>query len=169
MTNPITAIVDETGMPEKVNKYAKVQAEKGGFYIKMGNNIAKHRKALKITQERLAEKLGISRVALTNIENGKQRLAVHMVNDICMILKTTIDTLINGKAVCLNPPLTSEYSQNRVEVKEQDSSEWNAALDAAVKVLHNSRNAYSDMNTIIGNEMVHEINGIIEKLQSLRK
>ena len=41
---------------------------------KMKNNIEKFRKELNLSQEQLAEKANISRMTISNIESGKQKI-----------------------------------------------------------------------------------------------
>jgi len=64
------------------------------MYIELGGAIKERRKALKLTQEKLSVKLGISRTALTNIEAGRQRLHVHKLCDISMALDLDVQDLI---------------------------------------------------------------------------
>ncbi|MFA5030331.1 MAG: helix-turn-helix transcriptional regulator [Patescibacteria group bacterium] len=52
------------------------------FYKKLGENIAKARSETKVTQAELAEKTGLSRTTITNIERGRQKpsfLAVQLI------------------------------------------------------------------------------------------
>lgn len=46
------------------------------IYPVIGEHIRRRRKLLKLTQEKLAPRLGISRASLANIETGRQRLLV---------------------------------------------------------------------------------------------
>lgn len=46
-------------------------------YLKIGRIIQARRKALGMKQEELAQKLGISRGGLANIETGRQNMLVH--------------------------------------------------------------------------------------------
>lgn len=67
------------------------------FYETMGKRIKSRRKNQGETQEDLADALGISRVSMVNIENGKQRLPIHIINDICTLLKTNINALVPNR------------------------------------------------------------------------
>jgi transcriptional regulator with XRE-family HTH domain len=55
-----------------------VAAPKGPFYQQLGKRIAKARRDRKLTQDRLAATIGISRTSVTNIEKGRQLVAVHV-------------------------------------------------------------------------------------------
>jgi len=47
------------------------------FYRRLGRAVAKRRDELGLTQGEVAEKLGLSRASLANLENGRQRIMVH--------------------------------------------------------------------------------------------
>lgn len=48
-----------------------------GFYREIGRRIATRRGALPLTQEKLGERVGLSRASVSNIERGDQRLLAH--------------------------------------------------------------------------------------------
>ena len=56
------------------------------FYARLGALIRDKRRANSITQERLAERLGLSRTTVVNIEKGRQRIAVHQLVDLSDVL-----------------------------------------------------------------------------------
>lgn len=64
------------------------------FYHRVGSNIRSRRKALNLSQEELATRISISRVSLTNIENGQQKLSLYRFMQIADALNTPIDSLI---------------------------------------------------------------------------
>ena len=47
------------------------------LYRRLGRAVAERRGELGITQSAVAEKLGLSRASLANLENGRQRIMVH--------------------------------------------------------------------------------------------
>ena len=47
------------------------------LYRRLGQTVAKRRRELRLTQSDIAEKLGLSRASLANLENGRQRIMVH--------------------------------------------------------------------------------------------
>lgn len=67
---------------------------KNWFYTKMGENIKKQRKLCGDTQEALSDALGISRVSVNNIENGKQYMPLFLLFRLAKLLNTTVDGLI---------------------------------------------------------------------------
>lgn len=50
------------------------------FYIEFGQNVRRHRQrvGVKLSQESLAKRVGLSRTSVTNIEKGRQQLPLHM-------------------------------------------------------------------------------------------
>jgi len=47
------------------------------LYRRLGRTVADRRRELGLTQSTVAEKLGLSRASLANLENGRQRIMVH--------------------------------------------------------------------------------------------
>src|SRR5436190_13696447 len=68
------------------------------FYEDVGCLIREERKGQKFTQERLADAASLSRVSITNIESGKQRVPLHTLVDIADVLNVPVERLIpSGK------------------------------------------------------------------------
>lgn len=55
------------------------------------------RKALRLTQEEFAEKIGLSRSYINLIEMGKKNPADRTIRDICRIFKVNYDWLVYGE------------------------------------------------------------------------
>ena len=70
--------------------------------IKIGGYILRLRKAAGMTQKQLAEKLGVSFQAVSKWENGDALPDTGLLLDLCGVLNTTTDKLLNGGAVLLN-------------------------------------------------------------------
>lgn len=64
---------------------------------KIGALIAKKRKEKKLTQEQLAEKLGITNKAVSKWENGKCMPDVSIIQLLCELLGITVNELLNGE------------------------------------------------------------------------
>ena len=60
----------------------------------IGRNIKIARKYKRITQEELAEKIGLSRTSITNIEVGKQTPSIQLIMDMAEILETSVSELL---------------------------------------------------------------------------
>src|SRR5260370_1721080 len=63
-------------------------------YVETGQLIRETRKAQAITQGRLAEKVGLSRTSITNIEQGRQKLLLHTLAAIADALGVQLHRLL---------------------------------------------------------------------------
>jgi transcriptional regulator with XRE-family HTH domain len=70
----------------------------------LGRRIRERREELGKTQAWLADQVGLSRTAVTNIECGRQRLVVDQLVLIASVLKTTADRLL--------PPMMEECASH---------------------------------------------------------
>lgn len=70
---------------------------KESFLIDMGLRIAERRKAMQLTQEKLAEKMGISLQSVSSIELGKKGIRPDNLAKLCVHLDTTADYILYGK------------------------------------------------------------------------
>lgn len=66
---------------------------------KIGKFIAENRKAKRITQSELAEKLGVTDRAVSNWENGKNMPDLSLFKTLCDILGITINELMSGEKI----------------------------------------------------------------------
>lgn len=69
---------------------------------KIGKYIATCRKKNKLTQEQLAEKLGVTSKSVSRWENGKTMPDVSLFNQLCKELKITINDLLSGEEISEN-------------------------------------------------------------------
>jgi len=67
------------------------------YLVEMGERISLKRKEKSITQERLAEIVGISLQTVSNIECGKKAARPESIAKICIALDTTADYVMLGK------------------------------------------------------------------------
>lgn len=81
----------------------------------VGNNIRKYRIEHKLTQEQLAEKIGISTSFCANLERGKKSMSIATLRDIAMALEISVDYLLFEKS-------TRNHIKN-IEVLLQDKSD----------------------------------------------
>lgn len=64
---------------------------------KIGKLIASKRKEKGLTQEQLAEMLGVTNKAVSKWENGRSMPDVAILQELCKILGITVTTLLNGE------------------------------------------------------------------------
>ena len=70
--------------------------------MKIGGYILHLRKAAGMTQKELAEQLGVSFQAVSKWENGDALPDTGLLLDLCNVLNTTADKLLNGGSILLN-------------------------------------------------------------------
>lgn len=68
-----------------------------GVNIVVGNNIRKLRLEHEWTQEELADRLGVSRSALSNYESELREPAIDLLIKLADVFNTTIDELVGRK------------------------------------------------------------------------
>jgi DNA-binding XRE family transcriptional regulator len=56
------------------------------LYKYIGRLVKAHRQELKVTQDQLAERVGVTRTSITNIEAGSQKLPLYLLFRICAAL-----------------------------------------------------------------------------------
>ena len=67
------------------------------FLVNMGIRIAQRRKELHLTQENLAEKMGVSLQTISCIELGKKAIRPENLANLCNCLNVTADYILYGK------------------------------------------------------------------------
>lgn len=68
-------------------------------YYKIGQRIRKYRKAAELTQEQLAETVGISVTHMSHIETGNTKMSLPVAADIAKALSVHVDALLYEKPV----------------------------------------------------------------------
>lgn len=71
------------------------EAQTDDFYSVVGNKIKETRTREKVTQTELAKTLGLTRSSVANIEAGRQRVQLHGLVQIALVLKVPIGDLIH--------------------------------------------------------------------------
>lgn len=67
-----------------------------GFLKEMGQRIMLRRKALRMTQEELAEKLGVSTQMISNLELGKKAIRPENLAKVCEVLELGANFILTG-------------------------------------------------------------------------
>ncbi len=67
--------------------------------INIGNYIAKKRREKNLTQEQLAEKLGVSNKTISKWENGKCMPDYSVIQQLCAELSVTVSELMDGEDI----------------------------------------------------------------------
>lgn len=66
------------------------------FLKEMGQRIMVRRKSLRMTQEELAEKLGVSTQMISNLELGKKAIRPENLAKVCVALELSADFILTG-------------------------------------------------------------------------
>lgn len=66
------------------------------FLREMGQRIMVRRKSLRMTQEELAEKLGVSTQMISNLELGKKAIRPDNLAKVCTVLELSADFILTG-------------------------------------------------------------------------
>ena len=66
------------------------------FLKEMGQRIMVRRKTLRMTQEELAEKLGVSTQMISNLELGKKAIRPENLANVCEVLGLSADFVLTG-------------------------------------------------------------------------
>lgn len=66
------------------------------FLREMGQRIMVRRKSLRMTQEELAEKLGVSTQMISNLELGKKAIRPDNLARVCSVLELSADFILSG-------------------------------------------------------------------------
>ena len=76
----------------------------GDLYRHLGRQIRGLREEAGLKQDDLAERVGLSRASIANIEGGKQAVPIHLLVAIAQTLDITIDRLVPAKAPARSLP-----------------------------------------------------------------
>lgn len=66
------------------------------FLKDMGQRIMVRRKSMRMTQEELAEKLGVSTQMISNLELGKKAIRPENLAKVCEVLELSADFILTG-------------------------------------------------------------------------
>jgi transcriptional regulator with XRE-family HTH domain len=80
------------------------------LYRRLGEQISKRRRQLKLRQDDLAHQVGLTRTSITNIERGRQKVMLHHLFAIAEALGTKPDQLL---------PELEEIRETKIEELEQ--------------------------------------------------
>ena len=84
--------------------------EKYVDYVLIGSRIKEARKNAKLTQDQLAEKLGISVAYMSQIETGKATINLNRLAQLSVLLQTEISYFLTGTTTGANNYLTEEFN-----------------------------------------------------------
>ena len=104
------------------------------FYNKLGTKIKTTRENLGLSQERVAELLGVNRVTISQIENGERKISAEEIAKLARIFNTPSDVLLDLEKdikVILSPekkPRLKENQELRISVPQKNLSKFKEVL-----------------------------------------
>lgn len=101
--------------------------------VALGAKIRRLRKDLGLSQETLAERVGVSPVYICMIENGKRTMSLALLDRIANELETTISDLVNTKRSA-----DASNSVDKIAVLFEDCSEYEEQVLLAMLVFMKS-------------------------------
>lgn len=98
----------------------------------IGSNIRRYRKANHMTQEQLAEKVGVSTSYCANIERGGKSMSVHVLTQFAKALHVSVDSLVLDPAELENP-----HAENIRKLLAESDDRVSALAEDIVRFLVN--------------------------------
>ena len=99
------------------------------FLVNMGMRIAQRRKERRLTQEQLADKMGVSLQTISCIELGKKAVRPENLANLCSYLNVSADYILYGKR--------SEHQMTDVVAKLSSlDTEAYQAVQGMIELLH---------------------------------
>ncbi len=79
--------------------------------IEVGKRIQQIRKALNLTQEEFGNSLGTSKASLSEVENGKYKAGIEILEKMVTKYNVNLHFVITGEGELFNPPTASAYAR----------------------------------------------------------
>ena len=86
----------------------------------VNERIKKYRTELNLTQEYVANYLGINRAAVTQIENGNRKVSTDELSKLCALFGVSADSLLHGEEI--SRPATV-FARSFERLNERDQAE----------------------------------------------
>lgn len=84
------------------------------FYRSLGSLVRKIREESGLTQDQLAQKIGLTRTSITNLEHGRQKIQVHVLYELANALGVEPADLL---------PLNPDAKKDRTDIKDRHNME----------------------------------------------
>ncbi len=116
--------------------------------VRIGRFIAEKRKAQKLTQQQLAEALGITDRAVSKWETGRSLPDASVMLELCRLLKITVNDLLNGEVVSMER-YNETAERNLLEMVKQKEAADKRLLKTEV-VIGVTSSAFLFVTVIVG-------------------
>lgn len=136
--------------------------------IKIGENIKRLRTERGITQERLAEVLGVSTVAVSKWERGETMPDISFLPHLAYFFETTIDDLLSYDACAVDLSIKAFVDEH---TKNASEGKWDICRELSAEAMHNFPNDYRVMELymwdIIGGYADNEAEAVLGHREEL--
>lgn len=96
------------------------QMKTDAMYAEFGKLVRRHRMRLKLTQDQLADRVGLSRTSITNIEKGRQKVLIHHLIHLAESLQVSPEALLPPIGMPQIPPDIEQRLDSDLRDKEKD-------------------------------------------------
>lgn len=86
--------------------------------MELGHHLKKARETKRMSQQEVAERLGISQKTLSNIESGKSKPSIVLLAEMGKIYGMDMFTLLNENGIHLSPPPPRNLSEVEKELQQ---------------------------------------------------
>ena len=93
------------------------------LYRTIGANLRRQRLAAGLTQDALANRVGVLRTSITNIEKGRQKAPVHLLYGLCEALEADIASVLPDSARIRRPSFVSVEVEGEVSMMPPRTAE----------------------------------------------
>lgn len=94
--------------------------DEASLYKDFGRLVRDHRRRLGLTQEQLADHVGLSRTSITNVEQGRQKVLLHQMFALAESLQIRPEVLLPARAPSEVSPRIEEKLAKHLKGSEKD-------------------------------------------------
>lgn len=91
------------------------------MYAEFGKLVRRHRVRLNLTQDQLADRVGLSRTSITNIEKGRQKVLIHHLIHLAESLQVSPEALLPPVGM---PQISPEIEQRLDRDLRDNEKDW---------------------------------------------
>lgn len=101
-------------------------------YEKVGNKIRERRNFLKLTQENLANDIGVSASFISDIENGRRKMSLETIIKISIALKTSLDYFVLDNVKDIKVKNQTKFDELKNVLETVDEKKESIFLDFVI-------------------------------------
>src|SRR5256885_1004744 len=97
-----------------------VAANERQIYFAIGRKLRSARESAQLTQDQLAQRVGLTRTSITNIEQGRQKIQLHTLYAIAHALDASMDLLLPTAQPTVTESVHEELRQKLPRAAERE-------------------------------------------------